>query len=151
VAASGSRSPAGWRWRGAAQRRGARQGFGASLAATLESVAIMGPARFSVPLTQALTAPLVGRLEASGAGLARQALFCALVRGLLNAAGSAFFIWVVAGGLDAYAGGYDFVGSRIGIEVTPTLALVATGAALVGWACFASAVQVRVYRRGLRR
>ena len=36
-----------------AERRGARLGFGASAAAMLETVAIIGPARLGVPLTQA--------------------------------------------------------------------------------------------------
>ena len=49
-----------------AQRRGARLGFGASIAAMLETVAIIGPARFGIPLTQAVTAPMLGRLEARG-------------------------------------------------------------------------------------
>ena len=47
-----------------AERRGARAGFGASVAAMLETVAIIGPARFGIPFTQAATAPLLGRLEA---------------------------------------------------------------------------------------
>ena len=46
-----------------AERRGLRQGYGASVAATLESVAIMGPARFGVPFTQAITAPRAGPLR----------------------------------------------------------------------------------------
>ena len=54
-----------------AQRQGARQGFGASIAAMLETVALMGPARFGVPLTQAITAPMLGRLEARGTGFSR--------------------------------------------------------------------------------
>ena len=49
-----------------AQRRGAREGYGASVAATLETVAIMGPARFGVPFTQALSAPLLGAMEGRG-------------------------------------------------------------------------------------
>jgi hypothetical protein len=48
----------------AAQRDGVRVGYGASAAATLQTVALIGPARFSVPLTQALSAPLIGALEA---------------------------------------------------------------------------------------
>ena len=43
-------------------RHGARTGFGASIAAMLETVAIMGPARFGVPLTQAVSAPLLGAI-----------------------------------------------------------------------------------------
>src|SRR5687767_3808130 len=50
-----------------AERRGARVGFGASAAAMLETVAIIGPARFGVPLTQAISAPILGRMHARGA------------------------------------------------------------------------------------
>ena len=99
------------------QRRGAREGYGASIAAMLESVAIIGPARVSVPFTQALTAPLLGRLEARSVSPLLQALACGLIRLLHNASVTAFFIWVIAGGLDAYAGTYDALGGRIGLEV----------------------------------
>ena len=78
----------------------------------LETVAIIGPARFGVPLTQALTAPMLGRLHARGVGFWPQLAACATVRLLHNAATTAFFIWVIAGGLDAYAGTYDAIGRR---------------------------------------
>lgn len=133
-----------------AQQRGARLGFGASAAAMLETVAIIGPARFGIPLTQAVSAPMLGRLEARGWRTAAQVLACATVRLLHNTATTAFFIWVIAGGLDAYAGTYDALGRRIGLEVGSTDALVLTAAGLVAWAAFASVVQVLVYRRGLR-
>jgi hypothetical protein len=87
-----------------AERRGPRMGFGASAAAMLETVAIIGPARFGIPLTQAITAPMLGRLEARGVAVLPQILACAAIRLLHNAATTAFFIWVIAGGLDAYAG-----------------------------------------------
>lgn len=132
-----------------AERRGLRCGFGASIAAMLETVAIIGPARFGIPLTQALTAPMLGRLEARGWGTFAQTLVCALVRLVHNAATTAFFIWVIAGGLDAYAGTYDALGRRLGLEIGTADALALTGAGLVGWAAFASVVQVLVYRRGL--
>jgi len=134
-----------------AQRRGSREGYGASIAAMLESVAIIGPARVSVPLTQALTAPLLGRLEARSVGPVLQALACGAIRLLHNATVTAFFIWVVAGGLDAYAGTYDALGGRLGADVGAGGALALTAAGLLGWAAFASAVQVAVYRRGLSR
>ena len=134
----------------AAERRGARLGFGASAAAMLETVAIIGPARFGIPLTQALTAPMLGRLEARGVALLPQVLACAAIRLLHNTATTAFFIWVIAGGLDAYAGTYDAIGRRIGIDVGTADALGLTLAGLLGWAAFASTVQVLVYRRGLR-
>jgi hypothetical protein len=134
----------------AAERRGARLGFGASAAAMLETVAIIGPARFGIPLTQALTAPMLGRLAARGVYVVPQILACAAIRLLHNTATTAFFIWVIAGGLDAYAGTYDAIGRRIGIDVGTADALGLTLAGLLGWAAFASTVQVLVYRRGLR-
>jgi hypothetical protein len=133
-----------------AERRGPRLGFGASAATMLETVAIIGPARFGVPLTQALSAPILGRLHARGVGFWPRLAACALVRLLHNAATTAFFIWVIAGGLDAYAGTYDAIGRRVGIEVGTADALVLTLVSLLAWAAFASTVQVLVYRRGLR-
>jgi len=133
-----------------AERLGARLGFGASSAAMLETVAIIGPARFGVPLTQAVSAPILGRLHARDVGFWPQLLACASVRFVHNAATTAFFIWVITGGLDAYAGTYDAIGRRIGIEVGTADALALTLLGLLAWAAFASAVQVLVYRRGLR-
>jgi hypothetical protein len=134
-----------------AERRGARLGFGASAAAMLETVAIIGPARFGVPLTQALSAPILGRLHARGVGFWPQLAACALVRLLHNTATTAFFVWVIAGGLDAYAGTYDAIGRRVGIEVGTADAVALTVLSLLAWAAFASTVQVLVYRRGLRQ
>jgi hypothetical protein len=133
-----------------AERRGARLGFGASAAAMLETVAIIGPARLGVPLTQAVSAPILGRLHARGVGFWPQLFACATVRLIHNAATTAFFIWVITGGLDAYAGTYDAIGRRVGIEVGTADALALTLAGLLAWAGFASTVQVLVYRRGLR-
>jgi len=133
-----------------AERLGARLGFGASAAAMLETVAIIGPARFGVPLTQAVSAPILGRLHARDVGFWPRLLACATVRLLHNAATTAFFIWVITGGLDAYAGTYDAIGRRIGIEVGTADALALTLLGLLAWAAFASTVQVLVYRRGLR-
>jgi hypothetical protein len=133
-----------------AQRSGARLGFGASVAAMLETVAIIGPARFGIPLTQAITAPMLGRLEARDVAALPQVLACAAIRLVHNTATTAFFIWVIAGGLDAYAGTYDAIGRRLGIEVGTADALALTVASLLAWAAFASTVQVLVYRRGLR-
>ena len=133
-----------------AQRRGARPGFGASIAAMLETVAIIGPARFGIPLTQAATAPLLGRLEARGWPALPQVAVCAVLRILHNSATTAFFIWVITGGLDAYAGTYDAIGRRFGLDVGTADALALTAAGLLVWGVFASVVQVLVYRRGLR-
>ena len=104
----------------------------------LETVAIIGPARFGIPLTQAATAPLLGRLEARGWGVPGQVLACAAIRLLHNTATTAFFIWVITGGLDAYAGTYDALGRRVGLEVGSADALLLTAVGLVAWAAFAS-------------
>ncbi len=133
-----------------ALRQGARQGFGASVAAMLETVAIMGPARFGVPLTQAATAPILGRLEARGTRQLWQVLICGVLRLIHNTATTAFFIWVIAGGLDAYSGTYERLVHRLGISLDSTGTLVITAIGLLAWAAFASTVQVVVYRRGLR-
>jgi hypothetical protein len=53
-----------------ARRFGLSQGYGASLAAMLQGVAILGPLRINGPLTQAITAPLIGRLRARAAQFA---------------------------------------------------------------------------------
>ena len=133
-----------------AQRRGAREGYGASWAAMLETVAIMGPARFTVPLTQALSAPAMGRLEARGRGAIAQFLACAAIRVLSNAVGVAFFVFVIAGGLDAYAGTYENLAGLFGVEVGERGTVLITLFGLFAWGAFASVVQVTVYRRGLR-
>jgi hypothetical protein len=132
-----------------AERRGARIGFGASVAAMLETVAIIGPARIGIPLTQAATAPMLGRLEARGWRPLPQILACAAIRLVHNTATTAFFIWVITGGLDAYAGTYDAIGRRLGLEIGSADALALTAVSLLVWAAFASTVQVVVYRRGL--
>lgn len=134
-----------------AERRGMRRSFGVSIAAMLETVAIIGPLRFGVPLTQAVTAPLLGRFEAWGMAAWLQMLICGVLRLAQNTAQTALFIWVLAGGLDAYAGTYRKVGGWLGLSIDDTEALVLTAIGLMVWATFASVVQVLVYRRGLLR
>jgi len=117
----------------------------------LQTVAVMGPARFGVPLTQALTAPLLGRLEGRGASVARQFLVCAAIRLVHTSVTFAFFVFVLAGGIDTYT---DFYNSIAGwMPLLPEgddAALAFFGTSLLAWAAFASIVQVLVYRRGLR-
>lgn len=135
----------------ASARLGARRGFGASIAAMLETVAIMGPARFGVPLTQAITAPILGRMEAKGRGWLPQWAVCAAIRAVHNSLTTLFVIFVLLGGIDAYADSYDSIFAKLPLlPEGRSAALIATGAALVGWAVFATAVQVTVYRRALR-
>lgn len=134
----------------AAQRNGARRGYGASLAATLESIAIIGPIRLNVPLTQAITAPMLGRLHARGVRPLPQIAACALVRLLHNSLIAAFFIVVVAG-VDAYTGTYDTIFGKLGLPEGTGAAVTGTVLAGLIWAAFASTVQVLLYRRALER
>jgi len=134
----------------AGQQTGPRRGYGASIAAVLETTATMGPARFNVPVTQALTAPLLGRLDARGTRASTQVVVCALLRLLHNAAVSAFFVVVIAGGIDEYTAAFDaLVGWALPLPAGRPVALGALGLGLLAWSVFASTVQVVVYRRGL--
>jgi hypothetical protein len=135
----------------AAARRGWRSGYGASAAALLQTVAIMGPARINNPLTQAMTAPLLGRLEARGRPAWLQALACAAIRLAHYTVLSALYIWVVLGGLDAYTGSYETLTGWLGFLPQGEYAALALAAAgNVIWAAIYSTIQVLVYRRALR-
>jgi hypothetical protein len=135
----------------AAARRGWRSGYGASAAALLQTVAIMGPARINNPLTQAMTAPLLGRLEARGRPAWLQVLVCATIRLAHYTVLSALYIWVVLGGLDAYTGSYETLTGWLGFLPQGEWAALALAAAgNVIWAAIYSAIQVLVYRRALR-
>jgi hypothetical protein len=135
-----------------AQRIGLRWAWACSIAAMLQTVAIMGPARIGVPLTQAMAAPVMGRMEARGQGAVAQALVAGVIRIVQVGIGLVFYIWVIVG-VDAYAGTYDNVWRRI-LPFLPEGqrgALIGTAVTLVVWTVVASIVQALVYRRGLRR
>jgi hypothetical protein len=126
-------------------------GFGASLAAMLQTTAIMGPARLSVPLTQAITAPILGHMEARGRGTAPQLATTIAIRAFQNLMFTLFYVFVIVG-FDAYTGSYDQLFGWIpGLPTDPAGALAMAAVSLVIWAVGASIVQVLVYRRGLRR
>ena len=132
------------------QQVSARIGYGASLAATLQAVAVMGPLRVGIPLTQALSAPLLGRMFARGASLAAALVACGVIRFLDQIVTTAFYIWVVAGGIDTYAATYDALTGNIpGVPQGASAALVATAVGLMAWTLFATIVQVLVYRAAL--
>jgi hypothetical protein len=135
----------------AAAVAGLRAGYGASAAAMLQTVAVMGPARLNAPLTQAMTAPMLGRLEARGARLATQYAACLAIRLVHYAVLFAFFVWIVLGGLDAYAGTYETLTGWLGFMPQGEVAALVLGAlSQVGWALGFTLVQVLVYRRALR-
>jgi hypothetical protein len=135
-----------------AQRAGLKLGWCASLAATLQAIAIMGPSRVGIPLTQAVSAPVLGRMVAKGRGPVAQALVAGAFRGSHNTLSTVFYVWVILG-LDAYVGSYDNVLGRLLFFLPDgeAGALASTAFALVLWTIVASVLQVYVYRRGLRR
>ena len=135
-----------------AQRNGVRLGYGASVAATLQTIALIGPVRFNIPFTQALTAPVVGALEGRAAPVRWQVLACAAIRLVHVTALAAFGIFVLTGGLDVYTETYETLTGWTGfMPQGQTAAVLLTVAGLLLWTAFASTVQVLIYRRGLVR
>jgi hypothetical protein len=133
-----------------AQQLGARTGFGTALASMLQTVAVMGPARINAPLTQAITAPVMGRLQARGARPVVEFLCCLALRLVHYAVLLAAFIFVILGGLDEFTGSYETLTGWLGIVpqgAAAALAVTAAGQTL--WAVFFSAIQVAAYRRAL--
>jgi hypothetical protein len=136
----------------AALTSGARTGYGVALASMLQTVAVMGPARINAPLTQAITAPMMGRLQARGTGAALEFLACLALRLVHYAVTLAAFIYVILGGIDEFTGSYETLTGWLGIVPQgPTAALAFTAAGQLLWAIFFSALQVTVYRRALGR
>ena len=134
----------------AAALRGAATGYGAAAAAILQTVAVMGPARVNAPLTQALNAPVLGRLHARGAGRSVQLLACLGIRLVHYAVLGAAFVFVVLGGLDEYTQSYERLTGWLGFLPSGTAGALAMGAVgNVLSALFFSVVQVAVYRRAL--
>jgi hypothetical protein len=132
------------------QRDGARLGYGASLAATLQTIALIGPIRLNIPLTQALTAPMIGALEGRATPVRWQVLACAAIRLTHVGLSVAFGVFVLVGGLDVYTKSYESLTGWTGfLPQGRTAVVLLTGLSLVAWTAFASIVQVLVYRRGL--
>jgi hypothetical protein len=80
-----------------ADTRGMRAGFATSAAAMLQTVAIVGPLRFSAPLTQALSAPLVGSMHARGRRPAALFAVCLVIRLAYYAVLTSFTLFVLLG------------------------------------------------------
>jgi hypothetical protein len=130
--------------------RGVRTGYGASGAAMLQTVAVMGPARVNGPLTQALTAPLLGALHRRGTSVPLQVVACFAIRLTHYAVLTAALIWIVLGGVDAYVGSYDTLTGWLGILPAGARgALIVTVVLNVALAAFYSVTQVLVYRWAL--
>lgn len=136
----------------ATERLGGRRGLAAGLAAAIESIAILGPARMSGPGGQLTTAPLIGWLAARGAPRAVQVGACAAVRAFFNAITTVIFIVIIAGGVSNYAGTYEATLGRIpGAPQGADAALIATLVGIVLWSLGASWFQVHVFHRASRR
>ena len=133
-----------------AAQHGLRTGYGASAAAMLQTTAVMGPARVNGPLTQALTAPLLGRLHRRGTSVPLQIVACFAIRLTHYAVLTAALVWIVLGGIDAYAGSYDTLTGWLGLLPEGERgALIVTVILNVGLAIFYSVTQVLVYRWAL--
>jgi hypothetical protein len=133
-----------------AAQHGLRIGYGASVAAMLQTTAVMGPARVNGPLTQALTAPLLGSLHRRGTKVPLQIVACFTIRLTHYVVITAALVWIVLGGLDAYAGSYDTLTGWLGILPEGERgALIVTAVLNVGLAIFYSVTQVLVYRWAL--
>jgi hypothetical protein len=133
-----------------AQTGGARAGHGTAIASMLQTVAVMGPARINAPLTQAITAPMMGRLQARDAPALVEFLCCLTLRLVHYAVLLAAFIFVILGGIDEFTGSYETLTGWLGIVpqgATAALAVTAAGQAM--WAVFFSTIQVAAYRRAL--
>ena len=81
----------------------------------LQTVAVMGPARIGAPLTQAITAPMMGRLQARGVRPLTEFAACLALRLVHYAVMFAVFIYVILGGLDAFTGSYETLTGWLGI------------------------------------
>ncbi len=134
----------------ASLRGGARVGHGVSLASMLQTVAVMGPARINAPLTQAITAPMMGRLQARGARWWVEFLCCLGLRLVHYTVLLAAFIYVILGGIDEFTASYGTLTGWLGIVPQgPEAALLVTAAGQLLWAMAFSGMQVAAYRRAL--
>ena len=133
-----------------AKMLGARTGHGTAIASMLQTVAVMGPARINAPLTQAITAPMMGRLQARGAHPLVEFIACLALRLVHYAVLLAALIFVILGGLDEFTGSYETLTGWLGIVPQGAVAALAvTAAGQTLWAIFFSTIQVAAYRRAL--
>src|SRR5437764_7053603 len=129
--------------------RGLRSGYASSAAAMLQTVAIVGPLRINAPLTQAISAPLLGAMQARGRRPFTQFLACLAIRLVHYAILTAFAVLVLLGP-KAYAGTYRTLFGWI-----PFLpgglagALILTAIGNVVFAIVFSAIQTWFYRHAL--
>jgi hypothetical protein len=132
-----------------AEVRGMRAGYASSAAAMLQTVAIVGPLRFNAPLTQALSAPLLGAMHARGRRPA--ALFAAAlaIRVVHYTILSAFGLFVLLGP-KGFKGSYEALFGWLPLLPHGLAgALILTAISNLAFAIFFSAIQTGFYRHAL--
>ena len=118
----------------------------------LQTVALIGPARVNGPLTQALNAPVVGRLQGRGSSRGVRIAACLAIRLVHYAIINVLFVLVVVGGIDAYVRTYNKIADFT--RILPEGAAWAIGltiVAAIAWGAVYSVIQVLAYERALRR
>jgi hypothetical protein len=132
-----------------ADTRGMRAGYGASAAAMLQTVAIVGPLRFSAPLTQALSAPLLGAMHARGRRRWELFAACLAIRLAHYAVFTAFTLFVLLGP-KGYAGSYNALFAWLPLLPHGLAgAVILTVITNLTLAIFYSTIQVWLYRYAL--
>jgi hypothetical protein len=136
----------------AAAHHGLRAGYGASAAAIVQTVALIGPARVNGPLTQALNAPAMGRLQARGAPRAVRLGAGLLIRLAHYAVLNVAFVAIVVGGLDEFVATYDRIAGWLPLlPEGQAAALWLTVVGSIALALFYTSVQLLIYERALPR
>jgi hypothetical protein len=133
------------------EKHGLRSGYGVSIAAIVQTVALIGPARVNAPLTQAISAPLMGWMQARGASRTARLLACLGLRLVHYAFLTVAAITIVVGGVDEYVDTYDKIADFL--RVLPNGKTAAITLTIVGAAFYAllfSTIQTLVYERALR-
>jgi hypothetical protein len=129
--------------------RGLRAGYASSAAAMLQTVAIVGPLRFNAPLTQALSAPLLGAMHGRRRRPVSQVLACLVIRVAHYTALTLLAVFVLLGP-KAYEGSYRTLFGWLSFLPHGLVgALILTAIVNLAAAIFFSIVQVLFYREAL--
>ena len=132
-----------------ADQRGVRAGYASSAAAMLQTVAMLGPLRLSGPLTQALSAPLLGGMYARGRRWRSMFAVCLAIRLALYAALTSFTVLVLLGPA-GYKGSFDALFGWVPFLPDGLAgALLITAIVQLISGVFFSTIQVGLYRRAL--
>jgi hypothetical protein len=118
------------------------------MASLVQTIALIGPARINVPLTQALNAPTMGRLQARGASRAVRLSAGLAIRLAHYAVLNVLGVVLIFGGLHEYVETYDRIADGVRILPNGTFwALFFTALVAVVFATFYTTIQLLVYER----